>query len=92
MRTVLIILALVVIIDALTLSQLGKQVRRQQRQLNRLCEQTGNPALSSTYLSEETRAEAARLKAAGDIAAAVKAVREHTTLDLLEAKQYVDKL
>ncbi|MCC8099278.1 MAG: 50S ribosomal protein L7/L12 [Clostridiales bacterium] len=91
MITVLIILALVVIINALTLSQLGKQVRRQQRQLDLLCEQTGNPALSSTYLSEETGAKAARLKAAGDIGAAVKAVREDTILDLLEAKQYVDK-
>ncbi len=49
-------------------------------------------ALSSTYISKETRAEAARLKAADDVAAAVKAVRERTTLDLLEAKQYVDKL
>ncbi|MCD8190995.1 MAG: 50S ribosomal protein L7/L12 [Clostridiales bacterium] len=68
------------------------QLKRQQEQLDELCRQMGPPELASRYVSPETAAQAARLKADGKLVEAVKVIRAATAMELLEAKQYVDKL
>ncbi|MCC8075529.1 MAG: 50S ribosomal protein L7/L12 [Clostridiales bacterium] len=91
-----ILLAVVVVAALIVISyqdaERNAQLKRQQEQLDELCRQTGHPELSSRYVSPETREQAARLKAGGKMVAAVKVIRAATAMELLEAKQYVDKL
>lgn len=72
--------------------KLKKQVKSQQKQIDTLCEQTGNEQLAIYYISEEDKEYILHLKNSGKEVEAVKKVRDVTSMDLVQAKQYVDTL
>lgn len=72
--------------------KLKKQVKLQQKQIDALCKQTGNIQLVSYYISDEDKELILHLKNSGHEVEAVKKVREITSMELVEAKQYVDSL
>lgn len=74
------------------LNELEKQVKIQQVQIDNLCKVTGYQQLASDYISDQDRAQIVRLKNDGRTAEAIKKVRELTSMSLLQAKKYVDKL
>ncbi len=74
------------------LNELEKQVKIQQVQIDKLCKVTGYQQLASDYISDQDRAQIVRLKNDGRTAEAIKKVRELTSMSLLQAKKYVDKL
>ncbi len=74
------------------ISKLKRQIKVQKEQILMLCERTGNQELSSAFISDELKQDIRRLKEDGREAAAVRKIREAASMDLLEAKQYVDKL
>lgn len=82
----IIILSLLLI----EIDKLKKQVKSQQKQIDALCKQTGNIQLAAYYISEEEKELILHLKNSGQEGNAVKKVREITSMELAEAKQYVD--
>lgn len=74
------------------ISALKRKVRNQEKRLNQLAKLTGHEDLSSSLVSDEVKKQAIELKRAGKKVEAIKKIREQTQMDLLEAKQYVDKL
>jgi ribosomal protein L7/L12 len=73
-------------------SQSEKRYQKLAKKFNELAEKTGNPELSTTYLSDADRAKIWQLKAQGETMQAVKLTRELTEMSLAESKQYVDDL
>ena len=84
----IIILSLLLI----EIDKLKKQVKSQQKQIDALCKQTGNIQLAAYYISEEEKELILHLKNSGQEGNAVKKIREITSMELAEAKQYVDSL
>ncbi|WP_085832008.1 50S ribosomal protein L7/L12 [Clostridium merdae] len=74
------------------ISALKKVIASQEKRLNQLAKLTGHEDLSSHWVSDEIKEQIIQLKRDGKNVEAVKKVREHTQMDLLEAKQYVDNL
>lgn len=74
------------------IDKLKKQVKSQQKQIDTLCKQTGNEQLATYYISEEDKEYILHLKNSGKEVEAVKKVRDVTSMDLVQAKQYVDTL
>lgn len=74
------------------ITKLKKQVKVQQKQLNECCRRTGNQELCSYFVSDEIKEKVLHLKNSGKLTEAVKEIRLETSMDLLEAKEYVDKL
>lgn len=74
------------------IDKLKKQVKFQQKQIDTLCKQTGNEQLATYYISEEDKEYILHLKNSGKEVEAVKKVRDVTSMDLVQAKQYVDTL
>lgn len=74
------------------ITKLKKIIKEQQKQLNECCRLTGNKELCSYFVSEEIKEKALHLKNIGKVTEAVKEIRLETDMDLLEAKEYVDKL
>ena len=74
------------------IDKLKKQVKSQQKQIDTLCEQTGNVQLATYYLSEDDKEYILHLKNSGKETEAVKRVIDVTSMDLVQAKQYVDTL
>ena len=72
------------------ITKLKKQVKLQQKQLNECCRLTGNKC--SYFVSDEIKEKVLHLKNIGKLTEAVKEIRLETSMDLLEAKEYVDKL
>lgn len=73
-------------------NELQKQVKLQQMQIDKLCKETGNHQLATCFISDEEKSYITRLKNSGKEVEAVKKVRELTSMDLVQAKQYVDTL
>lgn len=73
-------------------NEIKKRVNSQQAQLDDLCKTTGNEHLSSVFVSEEDKAQIKQLKYSCKRVAAIKKVRELTSMDLLQVKEYIDKL
>lgn len=93
MDTVLIILLIInALLVYLAIRKLKKQIELQQKQIDELCKATGNQNLTEYTLSDEDRAYILHLKHSGKTVEAVKKLREITAMDLLEAKQFVDRL
>ncbi|MFQ8922894.1 MAG: hypothetical protein ACLR60_13445 [Clostridium paraputrificum] len=89
------ILTLVVIIGMslyIEITNLKKQVKSQQIQIDNLCKETGNMQLATYFISDEEKEYIVHLKNSGKEVEAVKKLREITSMDLLQAKQYIDKL
>ena len=73
-------------------NELQKQVILQQMQIDKLCKETGNHQLATCFISDKEKAYITHLKNSGKEVDAVKKVRELTSMDLVQAKQYVDTL
>lgn len=89
------IFVLLIIFGALMfneISVLKKRVKSQEEQINQLAKLTGYNNLSSHWVSDEVKELATHLKRTGKEVEAVKKIREHTQMSLLEAKKYVDAL
>lgn len=71
---------------------LQTQVKSQQIQIDNLCKVTENQQLAKYFISEEEKEYITHLKNSGKEVKAIKKVREVTSMDLVQAKQYVDKL
>lgn len=69
-----------------------KQIKKMQKQIDDLCRLTGHNDLISTVLSEEEKEIVLHLKNTEKKVEAIKKVRDFTSLDLKEAKEYVDSL
>ncbi|WP_244834927.1 hypothetical protein [Clostridium sp. BJN0001] len=74
------------------ISALKKRVKSQEERINQLAKLTGYDNLSSYWVSDEVKQLATHLKQAGKEVKAVKTIREHTQMSLIEAKKYVDAL
>ncbi|WP_312648871.1 hypothetical protein [Aminipila sp.] len=74
------------------ISMLKKRVQSQEKRLNELAEITGNDNLSSFWIADEVKELAIHLKKSGKEVEAIKKIREHTQMTLIEAKHYVDEL
>lgn len=85
----MIIIGLLLFIE---IDKLKKQVKSQQNQIDALCKQTGNIQLVSYYISDEDKELILHLKNSGQEVEAVKKVREITSMELIEAKQFVASL
>lgn len=74
------------------ISALKKRAKSQEERINQLAKLTGYNNLSSYWVSDEVKELATDLKRTGKEVKAVKKIREHTQMSLLEAKKYVDAL
>lgn len=74
------------------INELKRQVKLQQIQIDKLCEETGNQQLATYFISDEEKDYIVHLKNSGKETEAIKKVREITSMDLVQAKQYVDAL
>lgn len=89
---VIILLLIAMSLQSMLIKKLSKRVEKQQKQIDALCEATEKRNLTSYYISDDSKAQLRELKNSGKEVEAVRKVREITTMDLLAAKQYVDKL
>lgn len=74
------------------ISKLKTIIKNQGEQINQLAKLTGHEELSSYFISDELKEQAIKLKRDGKDIEAIKKIRENTLMDLVEAKEYVDKL
>nr|WP_207731878.1 50S ribosomal protein L7/L12 [Clostridium sp. NSJ-49] len=74
------------------ITELKKQVKSQQIQIDNLCKETGNQKLATYFISDEEKEYIVHLKNSGKEVEAVKKLREVTSMDLVEAKKYIDTL
>lgn len=74
------------------ITELKKQVKSQQIQIDNLCKETGNQQLAIYFISDEEKEYIVHLKNSGKEVEAVKKLREVTSMDLVQAKNYIDAL
>ena len=74
------------------ISALKKKVQGQEERINQLAQRMGQEDLSSCWVSDEVKERVLSLKKEGKEVEAVKTLREHTEMTLLDAKRYVDRL
>lgn len=89
------ILAIVVMAGLLAwneITSLKKRISSLEERLNLLARRTNHENISSDWVSDEVKEFVTKLKQTGNQVEAVKTIREHTQMSLIEAKQYVDKL
>lgn len=86
------IVMIIVILLYMKINEVQKQLESQQMQIDNLCKITGNLKLASDFISDEEKEHIIQLKNTGREVEAIKKVREATSMDLVQAKQYVDKL
>ena len=89
-----LLLALAALLLAQYLRQraLQKRVRRLEEKLDGLAGSTGQEKYKMYYIDEELQNELKQMKQEGQIVQAVKHLREQTGLDLVQARQLVDRL
>lgn len=89
-----LLLALAALLLAQYLRQraLQERVRRLEEKLDGLAGSTGQEKYKMYYIDEELQNELKQMKQEGQIVQAVKHLREQTGLDLVQAKQLVDRL
>lgn len=88
----IVLLTIAMILLYIKLHELQKVLKSQQAKMNSLCEATGNKNLSSDFISEKDMEHLIDLKKQGKEVEAIKWVRKLTSMDLLQAKQYMEKL
>ncbi|WP_040192106.1 50S ribosomal protein L7/L12 [Clostridium culturomicium] len=89
MLTLMFIIGILLYIE---ITKLKKQVKSQQIQIDTLCKETGNQQLATYFISDEEKEYIVHLKNSGKEVEAVKKLREVTSMDLVQAKQYIDTL
>ena len=89
-----LLLALAALLLAQYLRQraLQERVRRLEEKLDGLAGSTGQEKYKMYYLDEQLQNELKQMKQEGQIVQAVKHLREQTGLDLVQARQLVDRL
>ena len=89
-----LLLALAALLLAQYLRQraLQERVRRLEEKLDGLAGSTGQEKYKMYYIDEELQNELKQMKQEGQIVQAVKHLREQTGLDLVQAKQLVERL
>ena len=89
-----LLLALAALLLAQYLRQraLQERVRRLEEKLDGLAGSTGQEKYKMYYIDEKLQNELKQMKQEGQIVQAVKHLREKTGLDLVQAKQLVDRL
>lgn len=89
-----LLLALAALLLAQYLRQraLQERVRRLEEKLDGLAGSTGQEKYKMYYIDEELQNELKQMKQEGWIVQAVKHLREQTGLDLVQARQLVDRL
>ena len=89
-----LLLALAALLLAQYLRQraLQERVRRLEEKLDCLAGSTGQEKYKMYYIDEELQNELKQMKQEGQIVQAVKHLREQTGLDLVQARQLVDRL
>lgn len=89
-----LLLALVALLLAQYLRQraLQERVRRLEEKLDGLAGSTGQEKYKMYYIDEKLQNELKQMKQEGQIVQAVKHLREKTGLDLVQARQLVDRL
>ncbi len=89
-----LLLALAALLLAQYLRQraLQERVRRLEEKLDGLAGSTGQEKYKIYYIDEKLQNELKQMKQEGQIVQAVKHLREQTGLDLVQARQLVDRL
>lgn len=89
-----LLLALAALLLAQYLRQraLQERVRRLEEKLDGLADSTGQEKYKMYYIDEKLQNELKQMKQEGQIVQAVKHLREQTGLDLVQARQLVDRL
>ncbi|HJC12799.1 hypothetical protein [Agathobaculum sp.] len=89
-----LLLALAALLLAQYLRQraLQERVRRLEEKLDGLAGSTGQEKYKMYYIDEKLQNELKQMKQEGQIVQAVKHLREQTGLDLVQARQLVDRL
>ena len=88
----LLALAALLLAQYLRHRALQERVRRLEEKLDGLAGSTGQEKYKMYYLDEKLQNELKQLKQEGQIVQAVKHLREQTGLDLVQARQLVDRL
>lgn len=88
----IIVLIIIGILLYVKISELQKQIKSQQVQIDKLCKETGHQQLAASFISDEEKEYIVHLKNSGKEVEAIRKVRELTSMDLVQAKQYVDSL
>lgn len=88
----LIVIIIICAIEYIEIARLKSQVKNQQQQIDQICNATTNKQISANYISDELKQDVTELKRAGKDIEAVKLLRNATSMSLLEAKEYFDKL
>ncbi|MBC5626164.1 50S ribosomal protein L7/L12 [Clostridium sp. NSJ-49] len=89
---ILILMFISISLLYMKITELKKQVKSQQIQIDNLCKETGNQKLATYFISDEEKEYIVHLKNSGKEVEAVKKLREVTSMDLVEAKKYIDTL
>ena len=89
-----LLLALAALLLAQYLRQraLQERVRRLEEKLDGLAGSTGQEKYKIYYIDEKLQNELKQMKQEGQIVQAVKRLREQTGLDLVQARQLVERL
>ena len=88
----LLALAALLLAQYLRHRALQERVRRLEEKLDGLAGSTGQEKYKMYYLDEKLQKELKQMKQEGQIVQAVKHLREQTGLDLVQARQLVDRL
>ena len=88
----LLALAALLLAQYLRHRALQERVRRLEEKLDGLAGSTGQEKYKMYYIDEELQNELKQMKREGQIVQAVKHLREQTGLDLVQARQLVDRL
>lgn len=89
---ILILMFISISLLYMKITELKKQVKSQQIQIDNLCKETGNQKLATYFISDEEKEYILHLKNSGKEVEAVKKLREVTSMDLVQAKKYIDTL
>ena len=74
------------------ISSLKKRLASQEKRLSELAKLSGHDYLALNGVSDEIKELALHLKGTGEKIKAVKLIREHTQMSVIEAKKYIDEL
>lgn len=88
----LLALAALLLAQYLRHRALQQRVRRLEAKLDGLAGSIGQEKYKMYYIDDKLQNELKQLKQKGEIVQAVKHLREHTGLDLVQAKQYIERL
>lgn len=87
-----IAIAALLLAGFISLRALQRRVQMLEERLDGLAAQTGHDEYIMDYIDEKLQNELKQMKQNGQMVQAVKYLRERTGLDLVRAKQHIDRL